>query len=164
MKMKQFSCYELLMNQCTNKRQISVLTAYIIAKFLIPRISYDSSNQHTQNKTQHPSSSIQSSSYRLIPQSNQSDPYRKRHQDWLYHVINSRDPQDQTCISLCNLCCDLLTGYSVAAKEENEILILANHRKTCQSKNLYLTYANTSDINMMKNDARKPNNFDYYLD
>lgn len=125
MKIKQFSCYELLMNQCTNKRQISVLTAYIIAKFLIPRISYDCSNQHTQNKTQHPSSSIQSSSYRLIPQSNQSDPYRKRHQDWLYHVINSRDPQDQTCISLCNLCCDLLTGYSVAAEEENKILILA---------------------------------------
>lgn len=39
-----------------------------------------------------------------------------------------------------------------------------NHSKTCQSKNLYLNYANASDINMMKNDARKPNNFDYYLD
>lgn len=41
-------------------------------------------------------------------------------------------------------------------------LIIEKHVKA----NIYidLTYANASDINLMKNDARKPNNFDYYLD
>lgn len=49
-------------------------------------------------------------------------------------------------------------------REHLPVFSKINHSKTCQSKNLYLNYANASDINMMKNDARKPNNFDYYLD
>lgn len=49
-------------------------------------------------------------------------------------------------------------------REHLPVFSKINHSKTCQSKYLYLTYANASDINMMKNDARKPNNFDYYLD
>lgn len=37
-------------------------------------------------------------------------------------------------------------------KEREHLFSKTNHSKTCHSKNLYLTYANASDI---KNDARK---------